>query len=332
MSTNISSVSVISMEKELFCSTKKQLKTRYGAVKGSIVSKYFEKIATDQHHEIKANMDAYISQFCEVFTETSGPVKGEVGVMAKEDIATGTILGMYAGLISTEEEFKEKYGEIEGKKARCYVWEVTGAAAKKEIVYIDGSIEDGSNILKFINDARNYTDAETGTKMKNNVKAVDTWWCGSPRVIYLTICNIKKGDELFINYGQDFEFGSSKKIDSKKGEVSPPKAPNKKDKYKRPKAIGGAKRKLDFSEMTEEGPPTKRQKPDTDKVKVEQTLIDCGLGHLLKEVEELGVVNMTLFPLLKQTKLYTDLPVIQRIALDNIIQKKCNSIVTPGYM
>ena len=175
--------------------------------------------------------------------------------------------------------------------------------------------------------------------------------CGSPRVIYITSFSIKKGDELFTNYGKKFIFGSPtgmpKKVDAthyKKmsipvGSQDPPGAPIKKNSGRAKRAItGGVKRRLEFSDSIEE-PLKKKQKldepdlkgPDPAGVEVKTTLKDCGLSHLTDKIMELGVVNMTLLPLLKQTELYSNLPVIQRIALDIIIQKKNNLETPPSY-
>lgn len=106
------------------------------------------------------------------------------GVFAKIDIPKGTVLGWYRGKYLTEKQFEK----LPDSKTD-YVWYIN------DNLYVDGSKIKKNNMLIYVNGAK--TKAQ---KKKINVDSHNY----RKKIWYKTTKKIKKGDELIVDYGEEY--------------------------------------------------------------------------------------------------------------------------------
>lgn len=108
-----------------------------------------------------------------------------MGVFANKTIKKGVLLGEYKGRFLTPAEYNKK------KSHKDYIWEIPSNDG--EIIgYVDGGNKKYSNWTRYVNSPSNQ-------KRENvEMKIIDG------RVFYFSCKNIKKGNELFIWYGEEY--------------------------------------------------------------------------------------------------------------------------------
>jgi SET domain-containing protein len=112
-----------------------------------------------------------------MFQITEAGVKGK-GAFATTDIPKGTLIGEYTGEVIDEAEADRRYENSE----RVYLFTVEGGK------YVDG--DDPKNLLKYVNHSCN-PNCEADIK--------------GEKVFYHALRDIKKGEELTIDYSLDAE-------------------------------------------------------------------------------------------------------------------------------
>lgn len=105
------------------------------------------------------------------------------GVSALKNLKKGTNLGIYKGKLLS----KKQYNKL---KDKSYVWEID---TPKGVIYHDGKFIKRNNILRYVN----------GVKSKNQKENVEAYQYNKT-IRYRTSKNIKKGEELIINYGEGY--------------------------------------------------------------------------------------------------------------------------------
>lgn len=109
------------------------------------------------------------------------------GVFAKRDIKAGTKLGLYAGEVISEEEAKLR-------EDRTYFFRVNhGSSGGSHIV--DARDNTYANIMKFINGVKSARQKKKQNCVSYQYKSA---------IYYKTSCDIKAGEELLLDYGDDY--------------------------------------------------------------------------------------------------------------------------------
>lgn len=117
--------------------------------------------------------------------DTSTIPNAGLGVFANKTIKKGVCLGEYKGKFLTPSEYEKK------KNYKSYVWEIL--AENGEISgYVDGGNKKYSNWTRYVN--------SPSVQKKENVEMKII----HGRVFYFSCKNIKKGNELFIWYGEEY--------------------------------------------------------------------------------------------------------------------------------
>jgi len=123
-----------------------------------------------------------------------------LGIFATKDIEADICIGLYKGVWLTVNDF-DNMSDQEKEVGLIYGWEIRDYYGNKNrekgtrlkdnniIGYIDGSCIDKSNFLRYINHPQIISD--------ENIKASQF----RDKIYYITKKSIKKGDELYVNYG-----------------------------------------------------------------------------------------------------------------------------------
>ena len=125
------------------------------------------------------------AQHARLMVRKSTIPKAGKGLFARKDIPKGTKLGYYAGVYLTEEQYNKL-------RNQDYVWYV------KENLYVD-AYPCKKALLRFIN---SFQSSKQRRKMKKQFN-VEPYTYGG-KLWYRTIKNVKAGEELFIDYGDDY--------------------------------------------------------------------------------------------------------------------------------
>ena len=104
------------------------------------------------------------------------------GLFAGEEVPKGVIIGAYKGRYMNKKKFKKL-------KDQNYVWELN------DNLYVDGKNCVKGNPLRYVNSPK-------GSKFKENLEAYQY----AKRIKYRTTKKVKKGEEFFIDYGDDYTF------------------------------------------------------------------------------------------------------------------------------
>lgn len=201
------------------------------------IRRYLEQVATQEEHWRARPMVQYMC--ARMVVTRSSALSGNTGVLAARDLEAFEVLGFYGGLLTTASDrarfhedangacladlpqgaltlslSKRRLGG-EGGQSTCrdYVWTVASrkdsSKAKqfaretqtgKERGDASGIMilgAHGGNTLRFINDYHNLAPRKT-------VAVTSFFWRGAPRILYYTIEPVRKGEELFTDYGDAF--------------------------------------------------------------------------------------------------------------------------------
>lgn len=146
----------------------------------------FERLPED-HHFLAGRrcLSDWVS--LQVVQDKSLPYCGQIGTFAACDIRSGTYIGEYAGEVFA----------CDGSSESLYVakYENTFEAEETDLVRIDG-LKVG-NEMRYINDSRN-----TGRPV--NVQFILAWVGGSLHLFVVSVADIRKGEEILIDYGEEY--------------------------------------------------------------------------------------------------------------------------------
>lgn len=141
----------------------------------------------DDHHFM--NGRRCLSDWVELrkVTDTTMPYCGQIGTFAACDIRSGTYIGEYTGEVFI----------CDGSSESLYVakFENSFEAEETDLVRIDG-LKIG-NEMRYINDSRN-----TGKPV--NVQFILAWIGGCLHLFVVSVSDIKKDEEILIDYGEEY--------------------------------------------------------------------------------------------------------------------------------
>lgn len=126
------------------------------------------------------------------------PVAG-FGLFAERDFIPGEIVTRYGGVFITEEDFHKFPSE--------YVYKCT-----------DGSRTDASVVMYPMDEQGRWLNDARGTLFENNCG----WYESLPDLFVVTFKDVKKGEEFFINYGDQYWERRSDDPNLKKKECAVP--------------------------------------------------------------------------------------------------------------
>lgn len=124
-------------------------------------------------------------QHSRLMVKKSSIPKAGMGLYAKQDIPKGTKLGYYAGVYLNEEQYNKL-------RNQDYVWYV------KKNLYVD-AYPCKKALLRYIN---SFMSSKQRIRMKKQFNVEPYTYNG--KLWYRTIKNVKAGDELFIDYGDEY--------------------------------------------------------------------------------------------------------------------------------
>jgi hypothetical protein len=145
---------------------------------------------------LRQTIEEYIELFIIPATDPRIALRNQQGVVAKKPIPAGQVLGFYAGEYRTEEEFNSLPNYFDRKH---YDFPVT--CVGNEGIVIDAYQQ--SNILSCINACRTYGLYPDDPRCKENVAFIIIY-NPIPVVFIYTLKKILPGQELLIDYGEDF--------------------------------------------------------------------------------------------------------------------------------
>ena len=124
-----------------------------------------------------------------IFIKKSSLKGAGKGAFARKDIATKTKLGEYSGRLIDKEAFDKL-------KDTLYTFEVTKKfEGRYYLFYIDASDPKHSSLLRYVNGA-------LGKKQKKLVNVESYQY--AEKIYYRACRDIKKGEELIIDYGDNY--------------------------------------------------------------------------------------------------------------------------------
>ena len=131
-----------------------------------------------------------------IIKNSSIPNAGE-GVFTEDTISANTLFGPYPGVKYTTEQYEEK--QIEGLQDNGYTFEIpsqSGDERDKRVIVMPDSydVREGKNWVVKIN--------HNTILSRNNMKPVFDY--GRKDVYYQTTKEIKKDEELFVDYGEQY--------------------------------------------------------------------------------------------------------------------------------
>ena len=166
----------------------------------------------DGHHFLAGKR--CLADWCELRTvaDKSLPYCGQIGVYAACDIRSGTYIGEYCGEVFV----------CDGQSESLYVakFENSFEAEETDLVRIDG-LKVG-NEMRYINDSRN-----TGRSI--NVQFILAWIGGCLHLFVVSVVDIKKDEELLIDYGAEYWSVLQDWHDANDDETDSPKTKAKKE-------------------------------------------------------------------------------------------------------
>jgi hypothetical protein len=196
---------------------------------------YFEGVAAAGHHENAVNSIKCMKTLLDVrtITEEKHPVKGYLGVFARENIPADTVLGIYGGLITSSAQADMEHRQKKDCKrspvdkdrgCKFYIWKIP--MRKKTVAALDNKKAKEELLKLAYNGTRNNVSSEIGLEVlgthygnvlrfingfqgiarHDNVVPIAVWWNGAPRIVYMTRYRIRKNEELLVNYGSEFKF------------------------------------------------------------------------------------------------------------------------------
>lgn len=145
------------------------------------------ELLPDDHPFLQARRCLHDWAELNTVTDTTMPYCGQIGTFATCDIRSGTYIGEYAGEVFA----------CDGSSESLYVakFENSFEAEETDLVRIDG-LKIG-NEMRYINDSRN-----TGKPV--NVQFILAWIGGCLHLFVVSIADIKKGEEILIDYGEEY--------------------------------------------------------------------------------------------------------------------------------
>ena len=155
----------------------------------------------DYQGNINRNLHVqWLDRYLEVYTVDSNDerigLRGQLGVKAKEYIPKGTPLGLYVGLYLTNNETHNHDHSHGSFHTQSYYFDT----AHKSMVI---SAWKCGNILSLIN-ANTTHSVYSSQEQSDNIAIVYVVYKGWPYVVYMTLRDIKKGEELLVDYGENY--------------------------------------------------------------------------------------------------------------------------------
>ncbi len=144
------------------------------------------KSSTAYYDELIKKYGAFLDQgyVAPLSIKWCGPEMG-YGVFADRDLKQGEMIGEYTGVLKKEES-------VVGRNAYLFTYPSTATSSAEQSRFVVDAAKEG-NITRFVN----HSDSP-------NVEVVEVPRGNTWHVVYRTAAPIKKGEQLFISYGQSY--------------------------------------------------------------------------------------------------------------------------------